>query len=146
LSYPNGIAIERRSDQPRVYVALLLAKKILVYTRTDQGRLARCDGAIELPAAPDNLSLNRQGELWVGASPDLIKGITYVLGHRETSPSVILRVSQPRSDEPLVETIFSDDGRLISASSVACHYAAGGRHKLVVGAPIQDRLLVVDLG
>lgn len=146
LSYPNGIAIERRCDQPRVYVALVMAKQILVYTRTSNGRLARCQTAINLPAAPDNLSLDTSGDLWVGANLNLIKALPYFAGWRETSPSAALRVSQLQSDAPVVETVFSDDGGLLSGSSVACHYATSSCQKLIVGAVIQNRLLIVDLG
>lgn len=142
----DGIAIERRRDQPRMYVALTMAKKILVYTRTSDGRLARCGNAIELPAAPDNLSLDANSDLWVGANPNLIKALPYFAGWRETSPSAALKVSQLQSDAPVVETVFSDDGGLLSGSSVACHYATSSCQKLIVGAVIQNRLLIVDLG
>jgi arylesterase / paraoxonase len=145
LSYPNGIAIEKQGGQPRVYVALVMAKQILVYTRTSEGRLAKCKTAIDLPAAPDNLSLDTSGDLWVGANPSLIKALPYFAGWRETSPSAVLRVSHLRDTTPIVETVFSDDGGLLSGSSVGCHYATSTCQKLIVGAVVQDRLLVVDL-
>ena len=144
LSYPNGIAINRQGARPRVYVAVMNAKQIRMYAPAPDGRLERSGKAVDLPAMPDNLCLDRDGDLWIGASPDLLKAVLYFAGCRKTSPSAVLRISQPQSVKPVVETVFFDGGELISGSSVGCPYADGNRSKLLVGSVIEN-LLIVDL-
>jgi hypothetical protein len=68
----------------------------------------------------------------------------YAAGLRDACPSQVVRIVDP-GGAARVEPMFRDDGTGISAASVgACHEAAG-RRRLVVGAPYQDRLLVVDM-
>jgi hypothetical protein len=144
LSYPNGIVIDRKASQPRIYVALMKARQIRAYTPTDDGQLKRSGEVIDLFAIPDNLRLDPDGDLWVGANPSFMKTIFYLVNLRETLPSAVLRVSQPQSLKPVVETVFFDSGALISGSSVGCPYADDHRFKLLVGS-VADKLLIVDL-
>lgn len=143
LSYPNGIVIDRQADQPRVYVALMGTKEIRVYTPTDDGQLKRSGEPIDVFAIPDNLRLDRNGDLGIGASPSLMKLIFYFSNLRGTLPSAVLRVSQLQSVKSVVEKVFFDSGALISGSSVGCPYADGNRFKLLVGSVIEN-LLIVD--
>jgi arylesterase / paraoxonase len=144
LSYPNGIVIDRKAGQPRIYVALMKGRQIRVYVPTDNGQIKRSGEPIDLFAVPDNLRLDPDGDLWVGANPSFMKAIFYFMNLRDTSPSAVLRVSQPQSEKPIVETVFFDSGELISGSSVGCPYADDNRFKLVVGS-VADKLLIVDL-
>ena len=100
--------------------------------------------AIDVPVAADNLTWDAQGNLWVAGSPDLMTAVIYLAGDRASCPSEVVRIADP-GGAARVETVFRDDGQLISSASVGAYHEAGGRRQLVIGAPFQDRLLIVDL-
>lgn len=128
-----------------MYVAPLWAEKIIIFGRDPSGELIRTDREIPIPGGPDNLNFDAFGGIWIGAAPDMRAGIGYALGHHQTAPSLVLRIPDPTSDNPKVERVFSDDGWLISAASAAAYYEREGRRQLLVGAPFQDRMLMIDL-
>lgn len=143
-NYPNGVAYEGTTK--RLYVAAPPAKKVLVYgvaSEKADPRLVPLD-EIDVSIAADNLTWDTAGNLWVAGSPDLMAAVIYMAGDQDICPSQIMRIVDP-SGATRVEPIFSDDGHLISASSVGAYHQAGNHRQLVIGAPFQDRLLVVDL-
>lgn len=142
--YPNGVAYATATK--RLYVAASLAKKVMAYGvvgKADEPRLVLLD-EIAVPVAADNLSWDVAANLWVSGSPDLTALTAYSTGVCDTCPSQVVRIVDP-SGAARVELIFSDDGSRISAASVGAYHETAGRKQLVVGAPYQDRLLVVDL-
>ena len=143
-NYPNGVAYERATK--RLYVAAPSAKKVLVYGVVSEAadpHLVPLD-EIGVPIAADNLTWDIGGNLWVAGSPDLMAVMVYMAGDRDICPSEVVRIVDP-SGAARVDPIFSDDGHLISASSVGAYHEASNHRQLVIGAPFQDRLLVVDL-
>ncbi|MBL8408942.1 MAG: SMP-30/gluconolactonase/LRE family protein [Candidatus Accumulibacter sp.] len=141
--FPNGVAYE--SATKRLYVAASMAKKIMVYGVVGAASKPRLVPLAEIavPVAADNLTWDAAGNLWVAGSPDLAALMFYTVGQREDCPSEVVRIVDP-SGAARVEPVFTDDGQLISAASVGAYHETGGRRQLVVGAPFQNRLLVVD--
>lgn len=145
FSFLSGIAVDRRVEPKRVYVAPLWARKVSVYEQASEGLLIRTDREIRLPGGADNLNLDADGSMWIGAAPDFAAVMAYALGYRDIAPSLVVRIDDLTVDAPEVETVFTDDGHVISAASAAAYYQREGRQRLLVGAPFQDRMLVIDL-
>lgn len=142
--YPNGIAYQAAAKT--LYVATTGARKIVVYQvhgASDEPGLERV-GEIAVPLAADNLTWDNTGNLLLAGSPDSLALTVYWAKYRETCPSMIVRIADP-AGAAVVSPVFADDGQRISAASVGALYEKAGRRQLVVGAPFQDRLLVVDL-
>lgn len=156
LSYPNGIAIDRRTG--KVYLSSVLNKELLVGDRDEKDCSLDFNKKIPLPSAPDNLEWDVDGNLWVGAQ-DMSAMLCLLLGRRTTAPSAVLRVSKseldtldaPKTQEggtpkPKAQTVWSDDGTRLSTSSVARVYRRpDGQKRLLIGACFDDRMLIGDL-
>ena len=83
----------------------------------------------------DNIEPDEDGNLWIGAHPNLLAFASYAAGKRETAPSEIIKVSNSKE----VESMFEDDGNLISAISLAARY----KDLLFVGTVMDDYILVL---
>ena len=145
FSLLSGIAVDPGADPKRVYIAPLWANKVIVYDQSSSGKLVETGREIRIPGGADNLTLDPFGSLWIGAAPDFGALTAYGLGDRETAPSLVLRIPDPTAAKPEAERVFTDDGQLISAASAAAYYEREGRRRLLVGAPYQDRMLIIDL-
>jgi arylesterase / paraoxonase len=80
IAYPNGINASR--DGRTVFVASLLMKQINVYDRDAASGDLEAREVINLDGNPDNVELDDQGNLWVGAHPQLV---TLFLHSREAT-------------------------------------------------------------
>lgn len=145
FSLLSGIAVDSATVPPTVYVAPFWANKVFIYQADATGELTRTDAEIDLPGGADNLTLDKRGSMWIGACPEPRAAMGYFAGWRDVAPSLVLRIPNPKAQNPVVERIFVDDGTLISAASVAACYEREGLRRLTIGAPWHDRLLVVDL-
>lgn len=145
FSLLSGIAVDPATRPPTVYLAPFWANKVFIYKQTAAGELTRTDAEIELPGGADNLTLDSRGSMWIGACPEHAAIMGYFAGWRDVAPSLVVRIFDPKAENPGVQRIFVDDGTLISAASVAAFYESEGLRRLAIGAPFQDRLLVVDL-
>jgi arylesterase/paraoxonase len=127
LNFANGLWWSEKTGQ--LVLSEMLAKRLRVYRREAQGGI-ELQRTIDLESAPDNVVMDAEGVLWVGAHPQLLKLKKLSRDHRRTAPSQILRVKDFASDHPKVDSVFVDDGQQISAVSVA------------LPMPVQRRLLM----
>jgi len=135
LRYANGI--ELSADQKRLYVAETAAAALMVFDRdTVTGSLTAID-TIELDSAPDNISIDAEGALWVAALPKPLAVSRFAKNADVKAPSQIWRI---REGERLV-IIYRDNGEELSASTAAAHI--GGT--LLIGAVHEDKFLYCQL-
>ena len=120
IAYPNGINISR--DGRTIFVASLLMKQINVYDRDAASGDLVAREVINVDGNPDNVELDAQGNLWVGAHPQLVSLFVHskeaagqklplvrllvstvqplsVRGGAALAPSQILRISAQKEDE-----------------------------------------------
>lgn len=132
INYANGINISQ--DRSQLIVASPRGFKLHYYTIEDNGLLVH-DHDLDVGSGIDNIELDESGDLWMGSHPSLLDFASYAAGKRTLSPSEIIKVS----DEETVESLFVNDGSLMSASSVAAPY----KELLFVGTVMDDKLVVL---
>ena len=137
IAYANGINIDRARQL--LYVASPRRFLVQVYDIEPDGSLTFVE-AIPCGTGVDNIELDTAGRLWIGAHPNLLRFAAYAKGKRPTSPSEILRIDYRGRGDYSVESIFTDPGDLLSATTVASPY----QNRLLVGSVMDDHLLVLE--
>lgn len=135
LLFPNGIAVLRRAEGDLLAVALTRDEKIQLY-KISTGELVR---EIEVPGAPDNLTVDTKGDIYFTIFPNLLDYYFYIsetLGVDKT-PTGVFRITAA-SNWHTVDLLFHDSGDLISGASVA--QRAGDL--LIMGAGWDDNIAV----
>lgn len=134
IRYANGLALS--PDHGRLFVAAMFGRAVQVYLREPGGAL-RFEREIPLGTAPDNLMMDEDGALWIGAHPKLLTLKKHSQNHRIPAPAQVLRITHPESEAPQVQEIFLDNGEQISAASVAFRL----KNRLILGSIFGDHLL-----
>jgi arylesterase/paraoxonase len=139
LRFANGLALS--ADGTKLYVAETLGRDIRTYdVQPVTGKLTDA-GDISLPAAPDNISRDAEGQLWVGAHPKLLAFLAYAKDPKKPSPSEIFRVATVNGKPESATLIYAGSGKRIGASSVGVY--AGGH--LFIGTVFDDKILACTL-
>jgi arylesterase/paraoxonase len=136
IAYANGINIDRARQL--LYVASPRRFLFKVYRIEPNGDLTFVEN-IPCGTGVDNIEIAPDGTLWIGAHPNLLGFAAYAQGKRPTAPSEILRIDYRGEGDYTVESVFSDDGDLLSASTVASPY----RDRLLVGTVMDEWVLVL---
>jgi arylesterase/paraoxonase len=138
IFFANGLA----QDPARglLYVAEMLAKKIRVYKMEDRGKITYLR-SISLASAPDNIKVDEQGDLWAGTHANLFALKKHSENHRAKAPTVIVQIAQPFEEKSKIQDRMIDDGKKLSAASIALHL---GGH-LYLGSIYDDKVLDCQL-
>ncbi|MEQ6168407.1 hypothetical protein AAOE16_14525 [Ekhidna sp. MALMAid0563] len=131
MSYANGINIT--NDRSQLLVASPRSFSLRYYNIEEDGDLSY-ERSLDVGSGIDNIELDENGDLWMGSHPSLLAFTAYAVGKNETAPSEVIKVTGDQ-----VESLFEDDGSLVSASSVAAPY----KDLLFVGTVMDDMLLVL---
>lgn len=135
LNFPSGIVVS--ADGQFVYVSESYPRKLLSFNRDPFfGRLQPA-GEQTIASNLDNLRLGSDGGLWIGSHPKAYALAGYRTDASKPAPSAIYRVGLKGGEMQPAERVLTDDGGLISASSVAAF--AGGH--LLVGAAYDTKIL-----
>jgi arylesterase/paraoxonase len=135
LSYANGIVVS--PDTKTVFVAETFARRIRVYARNPSNSDLSLEKDIDLGTGPDNITIADNGDLWLGAHPNLFKLKDHSLNHSLLAPAQVIKIRDPLGQHPVIENILEDSGELISAASVAAPVA----DRFFVGSIFQNRAL-----
>jgi arylesterase/paraoxonase len=120
LAFANGVAMSR--DGTTAYVAATQGKKIVVYDRNAATGGLTPRRALDLDTGPDNIEVDSDGNLWIGAHPKLITLGRYASDPTEMSPAQALKVSFGPGNAFTVDEVYLDEGKVLSGSSVAAPY------------------------
>ena len=131
ISYANGINISK--DRSQVLVASPRSFSLKYYKVEENGDLS-FDHNLDVGTGIDNIELDDNGDLWMGAHPSLLAFTSYAVGKNEIAPSEVIKVTGDQ-----VESLYTNNGELVSASSVAAPY----KDLLFVGTVMDDTLLVL---
>lgn len=134
LAWPAGLALS--PDGAHLFVAEALAKALRVYRRQSDGTLV-LERTVPLDAAPDNLDVDADGNVWIAAHPRLLRFLAHRHQPEERTPTLVLRFD-PRQPDAGAVRIFADDGSRISGGTVAAHW----RDLFLIGALLDKKVLV----
>lgn len=135
LRFANGVDLSPGGD--RLYVAETAGRAVRIYQRDRETNLLTPAETIRLDVAPDNITVDEAGAVWIGAHPKPLATPRLRADPERQAPSEIIRLAP----EGGTQTVYRDDGAEISASTAAARL--GG--KLVIGALYEDKFLICDL-
>jgi arylesterase/paraoxonase len=135
IRYPNGINVSGTGET--LYVASTTGGIVLVFQIEPESGSLEERGIIEVGTGVDNIEVDREGDLWIGAHPKLLTFVQHTGDADQLAPSQVIRISQPDTDAPRVEEVFLSLGEDLSGSSVGT--AHGDR--LLVGSVMDDGIL-----
>jgi arylesterase/paraoxonase len=124
LVFPNGINVS--PDGRTVYVAAVTWRSVLVYDRDPQTDALTPRGSIDIGSGGDNIEVDDQGQLWIGAHPKLLAVPKHAADPNSPAPAQVLRVS---ADGKTVQEVYLSDGQPIAAASVGARFA----NRLLIG-------------
>jgi arylesterase/paraoxonase len=135
IAYANGVNVS--PDGRLLYVCAVTEGTLHIYDRDPpSGRLEHRD-EIDLGTGVDNIEVEADGDLWIGAHPQLFTFLEHAEDHWKVSPSQVLHLTPRKNGGYDVEEVYLDTGEQISASSVA---AAWG-NRLLIGAVFDSKFL-----
>ncbi len=116
IAYANGINWD--SERKLLYVASPRNFLVKVYQIEPKGNLTWIED-IDCQTGVDNIELGPDGKLWIGCHPSLLTFAAYAKGKKEVSPSEVITIDYRGKGDYTLETVFLDDGHLMSAATVA---------------------------
>lgn len=137
ISFANGINID--NERTLVFVASPRRFLIKVYSKNEDNSLTFVED-IPCGTGVDNIEFDAEGNLWVGCHPNLLRFTAYAKGKKETSPSEVLKIAYRATGDYSIESIYSNDGTQVSATSVAVPFG----NLLLVGTVKDDKMLVLQ--
>jgi arylesterase / paraoxonase len=134
LTYANGINVS--PDGERLYVSEVTRGTVREYRRDVATGALTLLRRVDLGFGVDNVEIDANGLLWIGGHPKLLTFLRHAADPAVPAPSQVVTVAFTH-DEITHETVFVDDGALLSGSSVAA-YAAG---RLLIGSVFDTHIL-----
>lgn len=138
LKFANGVEISPNGR--RVYVAETTGEGVKVFARDRRTGLLTLKSVVVIDGAVDNINVDEDGDLWIGAHLKPLLLPRAVADEDATAPSMIVRVSGT-GENATAHPVFVDDGERISASTAAARY---GR-TLVIGSLVDRKFLLCEL-
>jgi arylesterase / paraoxonase len=133
ILYANGINVSPGGET--VYVASALGMSLYIYDRDrETGALTGRDN-VRLGTGIDNIDVQPDGTLLIGAHPDIIAFLSHASDPSELSPSQVVRIDP---QEKKAGTIYLNLGEEISGISVAAGYG----DVMLLGQVFQPEVLV----
>lgn len=136
ISYANGINYD--SKRKLIFVASPRKFEILVYERKYDNSLKFIEN-ISCGTGVDNIEFDLNGDLWVGAHPNLLHFNSYIDGKNKISPSEIINIKYKTKQNHIVNQIYIEEGNEMSGSTVAAPFG----NLILVGNVKDNHFLVL---
>jgi arylesterase/paraoxonase len=136
IAYANGINYD--PVKALLFVASPRGFLVKVYKVAANGDLTFVED-IPCGTGVDNIEFGEDGKLWIGCHPNLIHFGEYAKGKKEISPSEIITIDYRGKGDYTVETIYEDDGKKMSGSTVAATY----KDLIFVGNVMDEHFLIL---
>jgi len=138
FNYANGVNVS--NDKNRLYLTTTTGASIITFDVHDDGTLTR-KGTTDLGTGVDNIDVDEEGNLWIGAHPKLLDFVSHAKDSTSISPAQILKLTPVDEYSYSVEEIYLNDGNEISGSSVGIYY----KNELFIGVVLDHTLLRASL-
>ena len=135
LRFANGVAVS--SDGRRLYAAETAGEAVRIYERNPGSGALRALQTIETPFAPDNITIDAEGAVWVAGLPKPLALPAHAADPDMRVPSAVMRIDEGGARE----VIYRDPGEEISAATVA----ARAGQALLIGALYENKFLICEL-
>ena len=119
IGYANGINYDK--ERKLLFVASPRNFEVKVYSTNEDGSLNFIED-IYCYTGVDNIEFDSEGNLWIGAHPNLLAFSSYAGGNNEVSPSEIIKIEYRGLNDYTIEKVYVNDGEEMSASTVAAPY------------------------
>ena len=136
IAYANGINFDFKRNL--LFVASPRKFLLKVFQRKERGDLDFIED-IDCETGVDNIEITPDGKIWIGCHPSLLTFTAYANGGRAISPSEIITIDYRSIGDYSKEIIFVDDGKNISASTVAAVY----NDYIFIGNVMDDHFLII---
>lgn len=133
--YASGVWVNDKGD--KLLVAAAIDRAVFVFDRDPQSGVLSNRRRIDMDMGADNLNGDESAAVWVAGHPKLLSFVAHARDARNKAPSEVYRLVADGKGGFRKERVFSDDGSLFSASSVA---AVQG-NRLLIGTPFDDGFL-----
>jgi len=134
IGYANGINVS--SDGSTLYLSALTERSLNIYQRDPANNELTLQQTVDSGTGVDNIELDENGDIWIGAHPQLLKFVGHAKDSTKLAPSQVLKVSVADGSYK-VEEVLLDSGSQLSASSVG---AVQG-NRMLVGAVFDAKIL-----
>ena len=112
-------------DGNHLLVASLTARSLKSFNRDPfGGNLTEAD-PLTLPAAPEKISLDTSGEVWVAGHANLLRWRGFATDAAKRAPSQIFRVSLVSGVPQEATQVYGNDGSEIAGASIGVMPAVG---------------------
>ena len=132
---PRSLLLTPKGDH--LIVGGLLSRALTTFTREPFTGALTEEGTLVLPAAPEKLSLDAQGQLSVAGHANLLAWRAMAADPRKRTTSQILRVSMLNGVPQAAEQAYGNDGSQIAGASVGLPVG----NRLLIGSSLDGRLL-----
>ncbi len=136
IAYANGI--NHSADLLKIFVASCTGRKVLIYDRNPGNGDLTLNEKIDVNTGVDNIELDTDGSLWIGAHPQLLKFAGHAKDSKKHSPSQVIKLSKDESGKYLMQEIFLNEGTSYSGSSVGAVY----KNKILIGSVFENSMLI----
>jgi arylesterase/paraoxonase len=124
LRFANGIAVT--ADGATVYVTETTGRRLLAFARAGPSGALTLVAEHATTSGLDNVSLDAEGRLWVGAHPKMLDFVGHAADAAKRSPSQVLRARYDATARRFdVDEVALDDGAALSGCSVALPLGGG---------------------
>lgn len=143
LFIPNGVAI--LDGGRRAVVAEFGGRRLVSYDRDPVGGALVRTGHLDLPGAPDNITVAPDGALWVAVQPHFGEMLAHRGDADARASSRIVRVAPDLSDWRLMLDAPATDAAAGAARISSASVAAALGDRFVVGGVFDAALLICDV-
>lgn len=139
IAYANGINFDPKRNL--LFIASVRKFLIKVYSINTDGSLDFIED-IDCGTGIDNIEIDKEGTLWMGAHPNLLAFAAYAEKKKEISPSEIIKIDYRGKNDYSIEKIYLNDGSSMSASSIAVPFG----DLILAGNVMDNEFLILKKG
>ena len=136
IAYANGINFDAKRNL--IFVASPRKFLIKVYRKEQNGDLTFIED-IFCGTGVDNIEFDSEGNLLIGAHPNLLRFASYAKGKKETTPSEIIKIKYRGKNDYTIKQLFLDDGKIMSGSTIAAPY----KDLILTGNVMDSKFLIL---
>lgn len=139
FNYANGINVSK--DGTKLYVATTTGRNLITFNRDLETGKLELVSTTPLKTGADNIDVDENGDLWVGAHPKLFAFVAHAKDSSKHSPSQVLKLTPEPGGNYTVREVYLDEGSQLSGSSIAVRYG----NELFIGVVFESKVIRAEL-